>query len=184
MSEKQLIQAIQKEPDQFEQLYDAYYSAIFNYVFKRIGEFELSRDIVSEVFLKAYAGIARFRWKGISIKSWLYRIASNEIRLYFRSKKYRPQLFAQTYEELIFREGNTPLQMEKDQWEVQQEQFAQFQKIQKALKELPIKYQEVIALKYFEQMDIEEIMQISGKKKGTVKSLLSRGMKRLKEKLN
>ncbi|MDW3649325.1 MAG: RNA polymerase sigma factor [Bacteroidia bacterium] len=184
MSEEQLIQAIQQEPDQFEQLYEAYYSAIFNYVFKRIGEFELSRDIVSEVFLKAYAGISRFRWKGISIKSWLYRIASNEIKLYFRSKKYRPQLFAQTYKEMIFSEGKTPLELEKDQLEISQEKFAQFQRIQAALRELPLKYQEVIALKYFEQMDIEEIMQISGKKKGTVKSLLSRGMKHLKEKLN
>ena len=183
MSEQELVLAIQEAPDQFEQLYESYYSAIFNYIYKRIGEFELSRDIASEVFLKAYLGIRRFRWKGISIKSWLYRIASNEIKLYFRKKKYRPQLIAQTYEELIFKEGKSPLALEKDQLEEQAKNFAQFQRVQGALKELPIKYQEVIALKYFEQMDIEEIMQISGKKKGTVKSLLSRGMKQLKEKL-
>ena len=46
--------------------------------------------------------------------------------------------------------------------------------------ELPIKYQDVIMLRYFERKSVKEIAEILNKKEGTVKSLLSRGIRRLK----
>ena len=58
-----------------------------------------------------------------------------------------------------------------------------FLKVQKVVQQLPEKYQEVISLKYFEQLTIKEIAVILKKKEGTVKSLLSRGLKRLRDKM-
>jgi RNA polymerase sigma-70 factor (ECF subfamily) len=55
--------------------------------------------------------------------------------------------------------------------------------VNKHLKELNIKYQEVISLRYFEQRSVKEIAVILDKKEGTVKSLLSRGITKLKEKI-
>ena len=52
------------------------------------------------------------------------------------------------------------------------------------LRELPVKYQEVLALRYFEGKDNREIGQIMGVKEGTIKSLLSRGLDKLREKCN
>ena len=56
--------------------------------------------------------------------------------------------------------------------------------IQKKLEKLPVKYQEVIALKYFEEKSIKEISEILGKKEGTVKSLISRGLQKLRDSFN
>ena len=51
--------------------------------------------MASETFLKAFVSINKFKWKGVSLLSWLYRIATNEINLHYRSKKYRPSLLSE-----------------------------------------------------------------------------------------
>jgi len=183
LSEEQFIQALKEDRSAFEQLYEAYYARLFNYTYKRIGDFETSRDIVSEVFLKAYLAIDKFQWRGISIQSWLYRITSNEIKLFFRSAQYVPRWVSQTYEEDLFREANTNLVQEQARADAELTKYEQFLKVQQALKKIPVKYQEVIALKYFEQLQIKEIAQILNKKEGTVKSLLHRGIGLIKNNL-
>jgi RNA polymerase sigma-70 factor (ECF subfamily) len=59
----------------------------------------------------------------------------------------------------------------------------EFLGVQRALKMLDIKYQEVIALRYFEAKDNAQISEILGKPEGTVKSLLSRGIEKLRGRL-
>ena len=56
----------------------------------------------------------------------------------------------------------------------------EFLMIQKQLVRLDTKYQEVIALRFFEEKSMKEISAILGKKEGTIKSLLSRGLKKLR----
>ena len=60
------------------------------------------------------------------------------------------------------------------------EKHQDFLKIQQHLIKLPSHYQTVIALKFFEKKKIKEIAEILGKKEGTVKSLLSRGLEQLR----
>jgi len=60
----------------------------------------------------------------------------------------------------------------------------QFISVLKELKTLPLKYQEVIALRYFEGKDNKEISEILDINEGTLKSLLSRGVEKLRQKCN
>lgn len=60
------------------------------------------------------------------------------------------------------------------------EKHQQFIEVNDFIKKLDIKYQEVISLKYFERKSIKEIAIILKKKEGTIKSLLSRGIDKLK----
>lgn len=183
MSEEQLIKEIKNNPDGFEKIYNRYYQTIFNYCFRRTRNFDTSKDITSETFLKAFLNIHRFKWKGISILSWLYRIATNEINLYYRSKKYTPKLMNESYGEKYSFNTLENLEEERLNAELQIEKHKQFIKVQKAVKELPIKHQEIISLKYFEKLKIKEISSVLNKKEGTIKSLLSRGITQLKQKL-
>ncbi len=59
-----------------------------------------------------------------------------------------------------------------------------FAKVQRSLKKLDIKYQEVLSLRFFEKKSIIEIAEILDKKEGTIKSLLSRGIEKLKIEFN
>lgn len=183
MSEKELIKEIKNNPESFGKIYDLHYQAIFNYCYRRISSFDNAKDITSETFLKAYLNIDKFKWKGIPIISWLYKIATNEINLYFRAQKYKPKLQNEIYNNISIYGNSTSLEEEKENAELELEKHKQFLSVQKALKELPIKYQEVISLKYFEKLKIKEISIVLDKKEGTIKSLLSRGITQLKEKL-
>lgn len=183
MSEEEFIKEIKKNPNEFGKVYDEHYRRIFNYCLKRTKDFNTSRDICAETFLKAFLGIGKFKWKGISIQSWLYKIATNEIRLYYRAQNYRPvSLDALGWEGFSNKSSTDPvLQEEQSSAEKEFERHKQFLKVRNAITGLPIIYQEVLTLKYFENLKIKEISGILNKPEGTVKSLLSRGIKQLKQ---
>lgn len=183
MKEEQLIKEIKANPEKFSLVYDEHYQKIFNYCFKRTKDFDTAKDIVSETFLKAFLNINRFVWKGISIQSWLYRIATNEINFHFRSKKYRPTYLHEMGNNYVFESKNADLQIERENAEQEMETHEEFIKIQNEVAKLNVKYQEVITLKYFEKLKIKEISRILNKPEGTIKSLLSRGIQKLKQQL-
>lgn len=183
--EKKIIQCAKKDPEAFGAIFDAYHDPIFGYVLRRIGHVQISQDIVSETFFKALDRLWQFHWRDISISSWLYRIASNEINQYFRKKKHD----SYSLDDLLEKKG-FEFQDEVDILEevINQERelgrAKEWQKIRKYIEQLPEKYQEVLTLRYFEDKKIVEIAEILNKKEGTVKSLLSRAMTKLRERCN
>ena len=148
LSEEQLINEIKKNPNLFGCIYDEHYSTVFNYCYKRTHEFDAAKDIASETFLKAYLKIHTFKWTGVPIIAWLYRIAINEINLYYRSQQYRPSMINESGIAYALAAKEQELYQEKMEAQNELESHEQFIEVQKILKTLPLKYQEVIALKY------------------------------------
>lgn len=182
--EKELVEKVKKDPEVFGEIFDRHYRQILGYTIRRTANIEVARDITSEVFLKALVNIHTFEWKGVSISSWLYRIASNEIVSYFRKKKYHPASLDELNEVIGFDPiDSNDLQEEIYAAEQEVERNHEFKKVQQALTHLATHYQEVIALRYFEEKSITEISDILQKKEGTIKSLLSRGTRLLREKM-
>lgn len=172
------------DPAAFGQVYDEFYPKIFGYVFRRIGDYDVARDVSAETFLKAFLNLKSYRNEGHSISSWLYKIATNEMNLYFRKLKYSPELFSRIADGLLADQVlHQVFEREKSETERQMRDYEDFSEIQRHLKSLDVKYQEVIALKYFEEKSIEEISQILDKPEGTIKSLLSRGIDKLRKRL-
>ena len=179
--QKKIVSQARRDPQMFADLYDDNYPRIYNFIVRRVTSVEIAQDITSEVFLKAFQKLWLFQWRRISFSSWLYRIAIHEISNYFRKNKYQSISLDSMLEEHNFE----PADKEDPQTEMIKmqsiiEEKKDFLKIQKALTQLPLKYQTVLSLKFFEHKKIHEICEILGKKEGTVKSLLSRGMNQLK----
>lgn len=182
MNEKELIEWARFNPKAFGELYDAYYPKIYGYVYRITGDHALAGDITSETFLKAFIAIGSFKWKGISISSWFFRIAANELNQYFRKRRYTPR----TLTDLGIRDTTawdnrlTPGH-EANEIVARMEDMEEFEGVRRCLQSLPAVVQQVIALRYFEDLSIRDIGQIMKKKEGTVKSLLSRGLDKLKK---
>jgi RNA polymerase sigma-70 factor (ECF subfamily) len=180
--EKELVRQAQRAPDAFAKLYDHYYPKIFGYILRRTANLEVAQDITSETFLKALGKLWQFRWRSVSFSSWLYKIASNEINQYYRRAEYRKSISMEELEEQGFelRSHHDP---ESELMEAQEklQQHQDFLEIQERITRLPAKYQEVIALRFFEKKQINEIAQILAKREGTIKSLLHRAIQRLRE---
>jgi RNA polymerase sigma-70 factor (ECF subfamily) len=183
MDETDLLERIRKRPEAFSELFKLYYQPIFGYIIRRTGNFDDAADIAADTFLKAFRNIHNFRYSGISVKVWLYRIATNEINLYFRFKQKHSSIF----EKIISEDKdlfNNYLADDRKEIEAEFQKHEQFLLVLRELKSLPLKYQEVIALKYFEGKDNKEIVEILNINEGTLKSLLSRGLEKLRQKCN
>jgi RNA polymerase sigma-70 factor (ECF subfamily) len=180
--EKELVRQAQKAPDAFAELYDQYYPKIFGYVLRRSANLEAAQDITSETFLKALNKLWQFRWRSVSFSSWLYKIATNEVNQYFRKAEYKKSVSLEELQEQGF-ELLSSHDPENELIEAQEKlkQYQDFLEIQVKIVQLPAKYQEVIALRFFEKKQIKEIAEILGKKEGTVKSLLYRAVEKLRE---
>jgi RNA polymerase sigma-70 factor (ECF subfamily) len=123
--------------------------------------------------------INKYRWRDIPFAAWLYRIASNEINDYYR-KEGRRNISIDSISELA---DTTDFADEVNQAEEELSKHEEFLLLHKKLAELPSMYQEVIVLKFFEKKKIKDIVEILGKKEGTIKSLLHRGIEKLREKM-
>jgi RNA polymerase sigma-70 factor (ECF subfamily) len=171
-------------PQAFGSLYEQHYSQIFGYVYRRILHWETAQDITAEVFFKAYRSFWRFRWSSIPIGAWFYRIAANEVNMYFRVGRFKRDVsLTELLDEKGFDAPDSASTIEKANAERELQQSQDFVLIQACLRSLPAKYQGVIALRYFEGKNIREIAEILGKREGTIKSLLSRGLERIRKKL-
>ncbi|MEZ4905629.1 MAG: RNA polymerase sigma factor [Spirosomataceae bacterium] len=167
----------------FGRVYDVFYPKIFGYAFRRVGDYDIARDVAAETFLKAFLNLKKYRFEGHAISAWLYKIATNEINLFFRNQKYRPDLFGQLSDDMLSdQQLMTVFEKERVEAENQLSNYEAFAEVQRHLKTLDVKYQEVIALKYFEEKSIVEISAILEKPEGTIKSLLSRGIEKLRNK--
>lgn len=180
--EQKLIERAKIDGAAFGELYDIYYPKIFNYILRRTNDIEVSEDITTEVFMKALDRIHTFTWRGIPFSAWLYRIASHEIANYFRNNHTKNISLEIMMEEHGY-EPADELDIEASYAEVQDkiERHQQFLRVQRALLRLPLKYQEALSLRYFEKKSIAEIAETMGKRPGTIKSLLSRGVKKLRD---
>jgi RNA polymerase sigma-70 factor (ECF subfamily) len=183
MDDNELLNKIKIRPESFSELFKLYYQPIFGYIIRRTGSFDDSADIAADTFLKAFRHINNFKYNGIPVKIWLYRIATNEINLYFRHKQKHNSIFERLNIEdrKIF---DSYMAEDRKEIETELQKHDQFLTIQRGLKELPIKYQEVIALRYFEGKENKEIVEILHINEGTLKSLLSRGVEKLRHKCN
>jgi len=178
-TEGELVKKAQHDREAFGELYEIHYSRIFNYALKRTANVQLALDITSITFLKALNQIKKYHWRDIPFSAWLYRIASNEIADHFRNGNNKMAKLDEIAPILDMREFSDEIAEAEEELSRQDE----FLRLHEKLAELPDKYQEVITLKFFEKKKIKDIVEILGKKEGTVKSLLHRGLEKLKEKM-
>ncbi|MBN1370165.1 MAG: sigma-70 family RNA polymerase sigma factor [Dehalococcoidaceae bacterium] len=179
--EQTLVERAKHNKQAFGELYEKYYPQIFGYALKRTTDVELARDITSQVFIKALKSIGSFRWRGAPFSSWLYRITANEIADYYRGRKRRQICLEENA--VLLEQAGCPPEEEIRQAEEELARHEEFLALHQSIICLPFKYQEVIALRYFEGKPLKEIGRILGKSEGTVKSLLHRGLEKLKNML-
>ncbi|MBB6698697.1 RNA polymerase sigma factor [Clostridium algidicarnis] len=89
--ELKLIKNIQKKGhrESANILIKGYYSEIYGYVFKQTSCRQLAADITQEIFISMIRSIDNYNVERCSFRTWIYKIASNKIIDYYRSKNYK-----------------------------------------------------------------------------------------------
>jgi RNA polymerase sigma-70 factor, ECF subfamily len=77
MERERLLEAAQKDPTRFAELYEANFERVYAFVVRRVQDRNDAEDLTAEVFQHALANLSRFEWRGVPFAVWLFRIAVN-----------------------------------------------------------------------------------------------------------
>lgn len=179
IAEKLLLYKIEtkKDSEAFGQLYDLYIEKIYRFVYFKIGSKEESEDITSEVFLKVWNYLISNDRKEISSFSGLvYKVARNCLIDFYRLKSYKQEL-VYNFETVIELEEHGEESKEILRVEINQE----MEGLLKNIRRLKQDYQEVLLLRYIEELSIREMAEILGMSGVGVRVTLHRATKKLKE---
>ena len=172
-SDNKLVEFSKSNPDVFEELVNRYWRRLFGYV-RRISYFsnEDIEDILQDVFIKTYKNLNSFD-NNLKFSSWIYRITRNCTIDAIRRKQSRPIT--------IQMDINDAVNLFKSSVDLEEEVFKKgnLKKAKDIIKSLPLRYREVMILKFLEEKTYEEIVDILKKPKGTIASLINRGRKQL-----
>jgi RNA polymerase sigma-70 factor (ECF subfamily) len=172
--EEQLIRsAVGGDSSAFGSLYDRYQPAIYRFIVVKVGSREEAEDITHHVFLSAWAKVRTYKHRGHPFSSWLYQIARNLVIDHYRAKKDDVSLDKLDPDSSIIPSvGHIDVEMKM-----------QLEKVHIAIKELKPDYQDVIILRFVEDLPLKEVATILKKSEGAIKLAQHRAIKELKKKL-
>lgn len=172
--EKTILERAQRgDTDAFEQVYDFYVPKIFRFIFLKIGNKENAEDLTSETFLRFWTYIRKEKIKNDSAEAVIYKIARNIIIDFYRRKEIITMEIDESIVNQISDQQRSFIENMINREEIKE--------MMAALKELKDEYQEIIILRFVEDLGIEEIAEITGKNKGSVRVLSHRALRSLEK---
>ncbi|EKD24145.1 MAG: RNA polymerase ECF-subfamily sigma factor [uncultured bacterium] len=174
--EKSIIErAIGGDALAFGLLYDKYHEQIYRFVYLKVSHREEAEDITHHVFLNAWQNMGTYRDKGFPFSSLLYQIARNKVIDHYRTKKTTLDI-----------EDLNEAEIPRHESTVEDSLHFQFQvtTVKTAIKQLKQEYQDIIIMRYVEELTPSEIARILKKPETTIRVLQHRAIKQLKALLN
>ena len=169
-----LNRAAQGEQEAFGLLYERYIDRIFNYVYYRTGNLHDAEDLTARVFQRAMNHIKNYTDRGVPFSAWLYRIAHNLVANWHRDRSRRQEIPINDVP-ILPSKGDHP---ERNLVRSQEEES-----LLRLIRRLPPERQNLLILKFVENMSNAEIGSIMGRSEGAVKSLYHRTLLALRDQI-
>ena len=147
--------AAKGDGEAFGEIYGMYMDPIYRYVFYQVKNRATAEDLTEEVFIKAWRGIAKYRFRERPFSAWLYRIAHNHVVDYFRTNHQ-----AQPLDEVKLTDDSEPAS------ELEGKQIQEL--LLSAISDLTEQQKQIVLLKFMEDLDNQEIEQVTGKSRGAI----------------
>ena len=168
--ERLLIEAAQKDPSRFAELYEQNFHRVYAYVARRVRDRAETQDLTAHVFQQALANLGKFKWRGTPFVAWLYRIASNSIADQARRK--------------VREVNDQPNPVTEASMPADLEQVERRARLFQAVETLPEDQRRVIVLRFAEEKSIREIADELQRSEGAIKQLQFRGLENLRNRLS
>ena len=174
LSEPEIIELAKGDSYYFGLLYDKYFERIYRFTFKRLGGNEaVAGDLSQQTFIKAMANMNRYEDRGLPFCSWLYRIAQNEVTMFFRSQKtiQTVDIDERKFKSLL-EDANLDGYMSIDEQE----------KLVELLNGMEQEHLDLIELRFFQEMSFKEIAEIYNITEANAKMRVYRILEKLNKK--
>src|SRR5437870_6846605 len=179
--ERRLIEAAQRDPTRFADIYEEYFEIVYAYVVRRVHDRAATEDLTAEVFRKALQHLPRFKWTGAPFATWLFRIALNLIADRANRKAREASLKNDESESSLAdvsgARGQRTQQTDLEEVERQAQLF-------RLIDELAQDQRRVVLMRFAEEKSIREIANELNRSEGAVKQLQFRALEHLRKKIS
>jgi len=173
-AEQDIVAAAKKGDSlSFGKLYDHYVKPIYRFIAVKVSVRQEAEDLTHEVFLTAWQKLPGFTFQGFPFSSWLYRIARNRVIDHYRTKK----------QHAVIDEVDEGLLGIIDSHEAGVDTTLTLAKVYAAMKELGADQQDVLLLRFVDDLSPKEIAEVLDKSEGSVRIIQHRAVEALKKKL-
>jgi RNA polymerase sigma-70 factor (ECF subfamily) len=157
------------DPEAFGFFYDKYVKQIYRFILLKVSNTQVAEDLTQDVFLKTWQHLVD--QKSLShFRAFIYRIARNIVIDYYRQNNRQALPIDEMPEDILPTDKVVDLDSSLD-----------VENIKKYLAKIKPQYQEILILRYIEDLTFEEISEILQKDKNNVRVLLHRALNKLKE---
>ena len=154
------------DPGALAEIYERYFEGIYRYLYTRLGHQADAEDLTEQVFLKMVDAIPGYKLKGVPFSSWLYRIAHNLlVDRYRRSGREPVELQDHVQDRRSYGDPEVSLQTNEDRAELFQ-----------AIRKLTPEQQQVIAMRFIDNLDVDEVASLMGRRPGAIHSMQHRAL--------
>lgn len=162
--EKRWIKQIQTNASESaaNALVSKYYREIYAFSYKQTLNQDLSMDLTQEIFISALQSVQTYDRKKASFRTWLYRLASNKIVDYYRSKSYRYTQMARQIDNYDF--------IDEVDMVISLEYKEEIETVTAIINKLESSSQQIIRLKLFGDYTLKEIAEMESLPLSTVKT--------------
>ena len=167
--ERSLVAASRSDPDAFGQLYDFYAPRILGFIYRRVRDYCVAEDLTSVTFQRAFENVRRASFRNQSFGGWLYRVASNAVCDHYRQSRRTLSLASPLNRDDLNGLCVDILADALDRDEISRGLYAVHEM-----------HREVLILRYFDDLDADEICVILGCSKETLSGKLQRALRALR----
>lgn len=173
-SDSTLIARAKENTEEFSLLYERYVGNIYNYIYYRTGNHHDTEDLTARTFYRALKHFPRYVDRGAPFSAYLYRIAHNMVANWHRDRSRRQIIpLDETMLRALRKDEPASVAEEKDEQDT----------LLQAVRRLPSDRQQLLILKFVDQMSNAEIALVMGRTEGAIKSLYHRTLVALRQDL-
>jgi len=169
--ERILVEAAQRDPSRFAELYERNFDRVYAYVSRRLTDRSAVEDVTAEVFRQALANLGQFEWRGSPFVAWLVRIAANAVIDHWRRvSREQPML-----------EADGPESAPSDPASIDAAKRRAL--LFRLVRSLPADQRRVIEMRFAQEKGVREIAGELNRSEGAVKQLQFRAIQNLRAQL-
>lgn len=170
-SEHELVARAKRHPSALGALYEQYAPMLLRYVHRRTGDVHVTEDLVADVFVIVLRSLPGYRYRGVPLRYWLMRIATNVVNRWAKRNRRQPHVaLDEAHASEVASRSTTGGEPDE--------------RVQRAFLALPPSFQAVLSLHQLEGLSVAETATIIGCCEGTVRSRLWRARDALRRQLN
>lgn len=166
-----LVILAKSQPAALGRLYELYYDRIFRFCVHRLFNRSIAEDVTSSVFLTVARTMREFKGRTEQdFRSWLYTIAANQANAHIRKTTRRRRLMEHV---VAHRRAG---EYSEQEWSA-----LDWPTLYAAIRELKPEHQTILTLRFFENMEYDDIAKVVDARPATIRVTLHRILRRLQE---